>query len=104
MVVTSESNQTTAYAGTKRRLKIWFFFIALFMAWALYTLFSQMDNQGRAELKLSVAQNKITAVTQQMDDLKLQVARLNDKEYIGQLATKEQGMLKKGETLIQVEK
>ncbi|BBH23335.1 hypothetical protein Back11_46800 [Paenibacillus baekrokdamisoli] len=103
MVTTTESNQTTAYAGTKRRLKIWFFVIALFMGWALYTLFSQMDRQGQAELKLADAQHKIAEATKQMDDLKMQVARLSDKEYIGQLATKEQGMVKKGETQIQAE-
>lgn len=102
MKTITELNQTSAYAGTKRRLKLWFVVVALFMGWALYTLFSQLDRQGQAELKLADAQQKIEEATKQMEDLKQQVARLNDKEYIGQLATKMQGMVKKGETQIQV--
>ncbi|QYR21653.1 septum formation initiator family protein [Paenibacillus sp. sptzw28] len=102
MVTTAGNHQSTASAGTKRRLKIWFIVVALFMGWASYTLLSQLERQGQSELKLAEAQQKIDAATKQMNDLKQQAARLNDKEYIGQLATKDQGMVKKGEKQIQV--
>lgn len=88
--------------GNEAAAQAWFIVVALFMGWALYTLFSQLDRQGQAELKLADAQQKIAQATKQMEDLKQQVARLNDKEYIGQLATKELGMVQKGETQIQV--
>ncbi|WP_229750727.1 FtsB family cell division protein [Paenibacillus nasutitermitis] len=93
---------TTAYAGTKRRLRLWIIVIALFMGWASYTFISQLERQGQSELKIAEAQQKLDAATTQINDLKAQVAKLNDKEYIGQLATKEQGMVKKGEQQIEV--
>ncbi|MBP3967228.1 MULTISPECIES: FtsB family cell division protein [Paenibacillus] len=98
----SHSSAAAQYAGTKRRLKIWVVFIVLFMGWALYTLISQLDRQGQAEIKLANASQKIDAAAKQVEELKLAVARLSDKEYIGQLATKEQGMVRKGEKRIEV--
>ena len=102
MATAAATSPSTVHAGTKRRLKIWFIVLALFMGWASYTIFSQMGRQSESALKLAQTQQKIDAATKQMNDLKLQVARLNDQEYIGQLATKEQGMVKKGEKQIQV--
>jgi len=102
MTTATGTNPTTSYAGTKRRLKLWFIVIALFMGWASYTFISQLERQGQSELKLAEAQQKLDTATTQINDLKAQVAKLNDKEYIGQLATKEQGMVKKGEQQIEV--
>ncbi|RAP73295.1 FtsB family cell division protein [Paenibacillus montanisoli] len=98
----SQSPAASQHAGTKRRLKIWFVFIVLFMGWALYTLLMQMSRQGEAEIKLANASQKIDAAAKQVEELKLQVARLSDQEYIGQLAAKEQGMVRKGEKRIEV--
>ncbi|CAH1224237.1 Cell division protein FtsL [Paenibacillus plantiphilus] len=103
MITSIQSKKSAAPAGTKRRLKIWFCVIALFMGWAIYTFFTQMASQGQAEIKLAEVQGKIDAATKQMKDLQLQVERLNDKEYIGQLATKEQGLVKRGEKQIVAE-
>ncbi|AZN38921.1 FtsB family cell division protein [Paenibacillus albus] len=96
----TNSSAAASYAGTKRRLRIWFIFVALFMGWALYTLLTQLVRQGDAETKLASATKQIEEAQKQVKDLKLQVTRLSDKEYIGQLATKEQGMVGKGEKQI----
>ncbi|MBW7477413.1 septum formation initiator family protein [Paenibacillus oenotherae] len=103
MITSIQTNKPAAPSGTKRRLKIWLFVIALFMGWAIYTFITQLESQGQAEIKLAEVQGKIDVATKQMNDLRLQVERLNDKEYIEQLATKEQGLVKKGEKQIVVE-
>ncbi|MFD0717140.1 septum formation initiator family protein [Paenibacillus sp. GCM10027626] len=96
------ANKQTSYEGMKRRLKIWFFIVALFMGWALYTLYTQLDGHDQAERKLAEVQQKIEEATKQMSDLQLQIDRLNDPEYIQQLATKEQNMVRPGEKPIRV--
>ena len=101
MATATQPNTTAGSAGTKRRLKIWFLVVALFMTWGMFKFVSQIGDQGDAHRKLAEVQSKINDATKQMNDLKLQVDRLNDKEYIDQMATKYQGMLKKGEKQIQ---
>ncbi|QHW32138.1 septum formation initiator family protein [Paenibacillus rhizovicinus] len=98
----ANANPSSARTGTKRRLKIWLIFVTLFMGWALYTFVTQLQHQGKAEQKLAAAKLKINEATQQSEDLKLEVKRLNDPEYIGLKATQELGMVKKGERPIEV--
>jgi cell division protein DivIC len=93
-------NKTPGNAGTKRRFKLWMMFIVLFMGWAAYTIFGQMQQKEETGLKLSTLQGQIDASTKQTEELKRQIERLNDQEYIEQLATKEQGMVKQGEQQI----
>jgi len=102
MATSAQANKQTSYEGMKRRIKIWFVIVALFMGWALYTLYTQVGSNDRAELKLAEVQQKIEEATKQMNQLQLQVDRLNDPEYIQQLATKEQNMVKPGEKPIRV--
>jgi cell division protein DivIC len=101
LATAKQPKKTTADAGTKRRMKLWFLIVALFMSWSVYKFATQIGEQGAADRKLAEVQSKIDEANKQIDDLKLQVDRLNDKEYIAQKATKEQGMLKKGEKQIQ---
>ncbi|MBO7748988.1 septum formation initiator family protein [Paenibacillus sp. MWE-103] len=101
-MATASSNSAPNRAGTKRRLKLWLFFVVLFMGWALYTGITQMGRQGQAEDKLAAAKQKIDEATKQTEDLKLELKRLNDPEYIGLKATQEFGMVKKGEKQIDV--
>ncbi|MCQ6563715.1 FtsB family cell division protein [Paenibacillus mendelii] len=98
----AQPNKTNVYEGTKRRLKIWFVIVALFMGWALYTLYTQVGKQGDAELRLAEVQQKIEEANKQMDELQLQVDRLNDPEYIAQLATKDLNLVREGEKPIRV--
>lgn len=100
---TSSSNASPAkYAGSKRRLRLWFMFVTLFMGWALYTFAAQMNHQGQAESKLTAAKQKNAEANKRIADLNFELKRLNDPEYIGQKATQEFGMVKKGEKQIDV--
>ncbi len=93
-----------ATIGARRRLKLLLFVMALFLGWAAYTLAGQHGqlSDRRAELQESV--RKLTDVTAKSEALKQEIAKLNDPEYIGQIARKEQGMGLPGETPIQIEK
>ncbi|OMF25276.1 hypothetical protein BK133_21775 [Paenibacillus sp. FSL H8-0548] len=93
-------NKTSGNAGTKRRFKLWMMFIVLFMGWAGYTLFGQMQQKNITGDKLALIQEKLDVSAKETAELKRQIERLNDPEYIEQLATKEQGMVKNGEQQI----
>lgn len=99
-MATATVNKSTSYAAAKRRYKIWLMFIVLFMGWAAYTIFGQMQQERETNIKLLSKQKEIEAATADSEALKLQIERLNDPEYIAQLATKEQGMVKEGEQQI----
>ncbi|EXX85044.1 septum formation initiator [Paenibacillus darwinianus] len=97
-----QSRETTAHPGSKRRLKLWVAFIALFMAWAIYTLVLQMEHSGRTALQLAGVQDKLAEGEQENAKLQQAIDRLGDPEYIRELARKEQGMIVPGEKPIHV--
>ncbi|WP_028609589.1 FtsB family cell division protein [Paenibacillus harenae] len=99
-MATAAVNKSPGNAGTKRRFKLWMMFIVLFMGWAAYTVFGQMQQKEETVLRMSAIQSQIDASTKQTEELKRQIERLNDQEYIEQLATKDQGMVKQGEQQI----
>lgn len=99
-MATAAVNKTSGNAGTKRRFKLWMMFIVLFMGWAGYTLFGQMQQKNNTGDRLALIQGQLDASTKETAELKRQIERLNDPEYIEQLATKEQGMVKIGEQQI----
>ncbi|WP_169090045.1 FtsB family cell division protein [Paenibacillus sp. PL91] len=99
-MATAAVNKTQGNAGTKRRFKLWMMFIVLFMGWAAYTIFGQMQQKNATGVKLNTIQGQIEASIKETEALKRQIERLNDPEYIEQLATKEQGMVKEGEQQI----
>lgn len=87
-------------AATKRRLKIWLFLIVLFGGWAVYTVFNQMIQKDNLNEQLLSLEANRDAMQQQLQELENKVMLLNDPEYLSQLATKEQGMVKEGEQQI----
>ncbi|MFD0962113.1 FtsB family cell division protein [Paenibacillus chungangensis] len=93
------AKQSTMPAA-KRRIKIWLFFVILFLGWAGYTLFGQMQQSQATESKLATMKEELEAAKAQSDALNMQIEKLKDPEYIAQLATKEQGMVKQGEQQI----
>jgi cell division protein DivIC len=95
-MATAAVNKTSGNTGTKRRFKLWMMFIVLFMGWAGYTIFGQMQQKNATGVKLTTIQGQLEASTKETEALKRHIERLNDPEYIEQLATKEQGMVKKG--------
>lgn len=95
---------TPASVGAKRRLKLLMFVLAVFLGWAAYTLVGQEGQLGERRTELQESVKKLNEVTAQTEAVKQEIARLNDPEYIGQIARKEQGMGLPGETPIQIEK
>jgi len=90
----------TVQAATKRRLKILLFLIIAFAGWAIYTLFNQLNQKDSLNEKLMTLQGERDQLQQEIEGLQNEVMLLNDPEYMSQLATKEQGMLKEGEQQI----
>ncbi|MHA6481536.1 FtsB family cell division protein [Paenibacillus sp. strain BS8-2] len=100
MATATAKNNTVNTAAAKRRYKMWIVFILLFLGWAGYTLFGQLQQQKATYEKLTSVESQIEEAKATNEELKRQVERLNDPEYISQLATKEQGMVKQGEQQI----
>lgn len=92
----------TTYKGTRKRLRLLFFVMVCFLSWAGLTLYDQLQKSQANAAKLSELQ-KVYAETKQLNsDLKLELTRLEDPEYIGQIARRDQNMYLPGETSINV--
>jgi len=91
---------TPAATGARRRLKLLLFVLILFMSWAVYVLISQYGQISDRSGQLSEANQKLAEAQAKNEQLKQQVARLNDDEYIGQIARKEYGLGLPGEVPI----
>jgi cell division protein DivIC len=89
-----------ASAGTKRRMRFYWAGVVIFACWALYTLINQEFSLTSESQRLSDAKAQKVASESQMADLKQEIERLSDPEYIGQLAN-QQGMTRGGEKIIQ---
>jgi len=97
-MVQAKSSQSIQAA--KRRYKIWIFFAVVFALWAGYTLLNQINQKDNINDKLLSIEAERDLMHTKMAELQKQVDLLNDPEYIAQLATKEQGMVKQGEQQI----
>jgi cell division protein DivIC len=95
---------TPAAIGARRRLKILLFVMVIFMSWAAYTLFDQYGQINSRSSQMRETDKKLTDAQAKSDALKLEIIRLNDPEYIGQIARKDQGMGLPGEKPIHIEK
>jgi cell division protein DivIC len=90
-------------AGAKRRRFMWIFFVALFFGWAGYTYFDQSAVIANKSEQLDKKQKTSEGVIASLNQLKYEVSRLNDDEYIGQLARKWYNIYPQGETPIRTE-
>lgn len=95
---------TPPSVGARRRLKLLLVVVALFMCWAGYTLLTQQHHTSQRSGQLHEVKAKLLDAQQKNQALQQEIQRLNDPEYIGQIARKEQGMGLPGETPIQVGK
>jgi cell division protein DivIC len=90
---------TEKASGSRRRYKLWFLFMTVILAWAGYTLFSQMQAQAATRVRLGASEARLAEVRKTTQELQAKIKQLNDPEYISQLATKQQGLVKPGEQL-----
>ncbi len=93
----------TPVTGVRRRLKLLLFIMVLFMSWALYVLIVQYGQISDRSGQLQEADKKLSDTQATNADLEQQIARLNDPEYIGQIARKEHGLGLPGEVPIEKE-
>lgn len=90
-------------AGAKRRRLLWILFVTIFFGWAGYTYFDQSAAIADKSDQLAKKQKTHIDVTASLNQLKYEVSRLNDEEYIGQLARKWYNIYPQGETPIRTE-
>lgn len=83
----SPANQGKS-AGARRRLMIWLTFVTCFAIWAGYTFLVQNAQISDKSSYLAQQQTSKQDTKQQLEQLKYEVSRLKDPEYIGQLARK----------------
>lgn len=100
MAAANADKHAATKAGSKRRIKLWITFITVFVLWTGYTLFGQYQQHQEAMVKVEQLQQQVEEAIAVKAELQKQIDRLNDPEYIAQLATKEQGMVKDGEQQI----
>ncbi|GIO94546.1 FtsB family cell division protein [Paenibacillus lactis] len=95
------SGQTQANTqGARRRKRIFFTIMALFLIWAGSSLWSQNDRIRKQNEALEEKQQQYKVIEQSMNQLQHEVERLNDPEYIGQIARKKFGLYLPNETPI----
>ncbi|GAA0138032.1 hypothetical protein YSY43_48730 [Paenibacillus sp. YSY-4.3] len=98
----SKSQASNQMAGARRRLRIWVGFMIIFLGWAAFTFISQSGEINAKSQQLEERRTSMTAATQSLDQLKYEINRLQDPEYIGQIAMKKYGLYKPGEIPVRV--
>ncbi|MNO23064.1 Cell division protein FtsL [compost metagenome] len=103
---TSKSNRAGQVpakpTGARRRIRLWMSFMIVFIGWAGYTYFAQAGEIGAKEQQLAEYQASKTDGEQSLNQLKYELDRLKDPEYIGQIAMKKYGLYKPGEIPVRV--
>lgn len=97
---TPSSSTSKSHTGARRRIMIWLTAVVLFAGWTIFTFFSQsfsMQEQNSALQQKLAAQQAAQAAENQ---LKYEVNRLQDPEFIGELARSRYGLYKPEETPI----
>lgn len=89
-------------AGARRRLRLWAAFMVLFLGWAGYTFISQSGEIGKKSVQLAERETARAENEQALNQLKYELNRLKDPEYIGQIAMKKYGLYKPGEIPVRV--
>ncbi|WP_346779435.1 FtsB family cell division protein [Paenibacillus brevis] len=100
--VNSKKQAPVKSAGARRRIRLWMTFMALFIGWAGYTY---MDQSGEIGVKASQLAERMTVKSeneQVLVQLKYELNRLKDPEYIGQMAMKKYGLYKPGEIPVRI--
>ncbi len=83
--------------GARKRLRLWMVFMALFLAWAVYSFINQSLQLSAKQEQLAEQQQKQAETQAALNQSQLEVKRLEDPEYIGQIARKQYGMYLPGE-------
>jgi cell division protein DivIC len=85
--------------GQKRRIRLFLFFVLCLFVWIGYTLYLQGGMLSEKEAELETLKKEAAEVQQQQAELAYKASRLNDQEYIAELARKEWFFTKPGESI-----
>ncbi|MET3291320.1 septum formation initiator family protein [Brevibacillus fluminis] len=85
--------------GQKRRMRIFMFFVLLFSIWTGYTAYLQSGLLTEKEEQLKQLQAASVAEQKLQAELAYKANRLNDKEYLAELARKQWYLTKPGEII-----
>jgi cell division protein DivIC len=99
MASTQEQRHLNSKKGSRRRRRLLSVFVLCFVGWAGVTFWNQADLISEKVDRMLVVEKKLTATKQVNEQLKLEITRLNDDEYIEQKARKDFQMVGEGETL-----
>ncbi|MCF6094689.1 septum formation initiator family protein [Microaerobacter geothermalis] len=95
----SQQMQDMVNKGQKRRLRLMMGILILFMAWAIYTWYDQSLIIKQKQFELTQYQKEREEVYREYKELNQQVNKLNDEEYVAELARKYYFLAKPGEIL-----
>ncbi|AWB42824.1 septation ring formation regulator EzrA [Paenibacillus sp. CAA11] len=79
-------------SGAKRRLKLWLAVVIIFIGWAIYMFIAQSGDIHEKSLQLAQTKQNLTISEQNLEQMKYEINRLKDPEYIGQIARKKYGL------------
>ncbi|AIG24501.1 septum formation initiator family protein [Brevibacillus sp. 7WMA2] len=85
--------------GRKRRLRFIMFFVFCFLIWTCYTAYLQSSVIAETEEQVEALQKEAGEVKEQQEELTNKMKRLDDPEYIAELARKNNFMSKPGEII-----
>ena len=95
-----EQKPPAKYTGARKRIRLWMMFMVIFFGWGIYTLFHQTLEVADQRVQLQEKEKQHQEVQEQRNLLQQEIAKLNDPEYIGQIARKKQDMYLPGEVPI----
>ncbi|WP_421617322.1 FtsB family cell division protein [Brevibacillus sp. TJ4] len=85
--------------GQKRRIRLFFFVILCCFVWTGYTLYLQSDVLAQKKAELDQLKQETAALMQEQEELTYEASRLNDEEYLAELARKRIYYTKPGESI-----
>ncbi|MEI7027667.1 FtsB family cell division protein [Paenibacillus sp. y28] len=91
--------QAQKNTGSQRRIRMVLLIVAGVLVWAGCTFWNQMGRLQAKSDQIDELQGKLDDMKQQNDQYKLEVARLEDPEFIEQKLRKEYNYTRAGETM-----
>lgn len=85
--------------GQRRRMRLFFFFILCFFIWTGYTLYLQSGVLAQKKSELDTLKQEAAVLQQKQEELTYEASRLNDQEYLAELARKRIFYTKEGESI-----
>lgn len=86
-------------SGARRRLAIWLTICTIFIVWAGVQLLHQTGKIADKRVELEQAERNLQQTTDMKQELQAKIERLEDPEYVAELARKEYYMTKEGEII-----